>query len=173
MWGDRIPTRLDIPRLMEIVFNGGNYPVMYRDLDAAVRAWQDRGDKLPLLRLAAEVDTDWGVPSASSFSAGLYASVVCAEYPLLYPLSQSPAQRRTTYAAALAQARASRPNLFAPFSFDEGIASGLYITPLDQCLDCDHDVAALCLGIGRLAALEQRVATECDDHAHLTRSSRR
>jgi pimeloyl-ACP methyl ester carboxylesterase len=135
MWGDRIPTRLDIPRLMEIVFNAGNYPVMYRDLDAAVRAWQDRGDKLPLLRLAAEVDTDWGVPSASSFSAGLYASVVCAEYPLLYPLSQSPAQRRTTYAAALAQARASRPNLFAPFSFDEGIGSGLYITPLDQCLD--------------------------------------
>jgi pimeloyl-ACP methyl ester carboxylesterase len=135
MWGDRIAARLDIAKLIEVMFNAGNYPVIYRDLDAAVRAWQDTGDKLPLLRLAAEVDTDWGTPSPSSFSAGLYAAVVCAEYPLLYPLSQSPAQRRTTYAAALAQARASRANLFAPFSFDDGIESGIHITPLEQCLD--------------------------------------
>lgn len=135
MWGDRVTTRVDVSQLLEVMFNAGNYPVIYRDLDAALRAWLDNGDKIPLLRLAAEVDTDWGTSSASSFSAGLYAAVACAEYPLLYPLSQTPAQRRTTYNAALAQARSNRANLFAPFTFDEGIASGLYITPLDQCLD--------------------------------------
>jgi pimeloyl-ACP methyl ester carboxylesterase len=135
MWGTRRSTTLDIPKLIEVMFNAGNYPVIYRDLDAAVRAWQDRGDRLPLLRLAAEVDTDWGTSSPSSFSAGLYAAVVCAEYPLLYSLSQSPAQRRTAYGAAIAQARTARANLFAPFSFDEGVGSGLYVTPLDQCLD--------------------------------------
>ncbi len=134
-WGDRLNRKLDISALIEVMFNAGSYPVVYRDLDAAIRAWQDNGDKIPLLRLVAEVQTDWGTPSASSFSAGLYAAVACAEYPLLYALGQSPAQRRSAYNAAIAQARAARPNLFAPFSFDEGIASGVYITPLDQCLD--------------------------------------
>jgi len=134
-WGDRISRTLDVSMLIEVIFNAGNYPVIYRDLDAAVRAWHDDGDKIPLLRLAAEVDTDWGTPSASSFSAGLYAAVVCAEYPLLYSLSQTPTQRRTAYNTAIGQARTSRPQLFQPFTFDEGIASKLYITPLDQCLD--------------------------------------
>lgn len=134
-WGHRITKQLDVSMLVEVVFNAGNYPVIYRDLDAAVRAWLDSGDRIPLLRLAAEVDTDWGTPGASSFSAGLYAAVACAEYPLLYPLAQSPAQRRTAYNAAIAQARAGRSTLFAPFTFDEGIASKIYITPLDQCLD--------------------------------------
>jgi pimeloyl-ACP methyl ester carboxylesterase len=134
-WGDRITKTLDVSMLIEVIFNAGNYPVIYRDLDAAVRAWLDSGDRTPLLRLAAEVDTDWGTPSASSFSAGLYAAVVCAEYPLLYSLTQSSAQRRTAYNAAIAQARTGRTHLFWPFTFDEGIASKLYITPLDQCLD--------------------------------------
>lgn len=134
-WGDRITKTLNVSKLVEVMFNAGNYPVIYRDLDAAIRAWQDNGDKIPLLRLVAEVDTDWGTPSASSFSAGLYAAVACAEYPLLYSLTQSPAQRRSAYNAGIAQARNARPQLFAPFTFDEGIASQLYITPLDQCLD--------------------------------------
>jgi pimeloyl-ACP methyl ester carboxylesterase len=134
-WGDRITKTLDISALIEVIFNAGSYPVVYRDLDAAIRAWQEKSDKIPLLRLAAEVETDWGTPSASSFSAGLYAAVACAEYPLLYSLAQSPAQRRSAYNAAIAQARTARPGLFAPFSFDEGIASQVYITPLDQCLD--------------------------------------
>jgi pimeloyl-ACP methyl ester carboxylesterase len=134
-WGDRVSKTLDVSLLMEVVFNAGNYPVVYRDLDAAIRAWLESGDRVPLLRLAAEVDTDWGTSSASSFSAGLYASVVCAEYPLLYSLAQTPAQRRSAYTAAIAQVRSARPGLFAPFTFDEGIASKLYVTPLDQCLD--------------------------------------
>jgi len=134
MWGDRVATTLDVSTLIRVMFNAGNYPVIYRDLDAAVRAWQEHGDRTPLLRLVAEVDTDWGTPAAASFSAGLYAAVVCAEYPLLYSLAQAPAKRRTDYKAEIAQARASRAGLFAPFTFDEGIDSGVYITPLDQCL---------------------------------------
>ena len=62
-------------------------------LDAAARAWFDTHDAIPLLRLVAEFNT----PSASApadFSAGLYQAVTCGEYPLLYKLSASPAQRR-------------------------------------------------------------------------------
>jgi hypothetical protein len=44
---------------------------------------------------------------------------------------------------------------------------------LRERLDRDGDVAPLRLGVGRLAALQQRVAAECDHDAHLTRSNRR
>jgi pimeloyl-ACP methyl ester carboxylesterase len=44
------------------------------------------------------------------------------------------AARNREYAAALQDAREHRPDLFAPFSVDEGIDSMVYITPLDQCL---------------------------------------
>ena len=121
--------------LMTVMFNAGNYPLIYRDLDAATRAWLEKADRTPLLRLAAEVDTDWGPSAPADFSMGLAIAVVCQEYPLLYSLTATPSQRRTTYTAAINQARSSRPNLFAPFTIDEGLASELYITPLDICLD--------------------------------------
>jgi pimeloyl-ACP methyl ester carboxylesterase len=134
-WGDRINTTLDVSALLTVMFNAGNYPPVYRELDAATRTWFDHRDRTPLLRLAAEVDTDWGTPSPSDFSAGLYTAVACAEYPLLYSLTQTPAQRRSAYAAGINEVKSSRPGLFAPFTIDEGLASKLYITPLDICVD--------------------------------------
>jgi len=44
------------------------------------------------------------------------------------------AVRNHQYAAALEDARVHRPDLFAPFTVDEGIDSKVYITPLDSCL---------------------------------------
>jgi hypothetical protein len=128
------------------MFNAGNYPSVYRELDAATRAWFENGDRTPLLRLAAEVDTDWGTPSPADFSAGLYTSVVCAEYPLLYSLTQAPAQRRAAYTAAINQVKSSRPQLFTPFTIEEGLASELYITPLDTCLDWPEPPAGYAQG---------------------------
>jgi pimeloyl-ACP methyl ester carboxylesterase len=133
-FGNRVSAKLDVSTLLVLMFNAGNYPPIYRELDAAARVYFDRGDKVPLLRLAAEIGTTW-TPSPAEFSEGLYFAVACAEYPLLYNLAQTPTQRRNAYNTAIAQARSSRPGLFAPFTFDEGLASKVYITPLDLCLD--------------------------------------
>jgi pimeloyl-ACP methyl ester carboxylesterase len=131
--GDLQPTTLDTGALIYLIDAAGYGPPVYRDLDAAVRAWSDGNDKLPLLRLAAEQNTAT-VYDAADFSYGLYTDVICSDYPLLYDLSASRAVRDRQYARALDAARQQRPDLFAPFTVDEGIDSQVYITPLDTCL---------------------------------------
>src|SRR3984957_2968928 len=131
--GDLQPTTIDTASLIYLIDYAGFGPPIYRDLDAAARAWLDDKDSLPLLRLVAEANT----ASASDpidFSYGLYSAVTCTDYPLLYDLHMQRAVRNQQYAAGLQDARVHRPNLFAPFTVDEGIASQVYITPLDACL---------------------------------------
>lgn len=125
---------LDVWTLFGVMFNAGNYPTIYRELDAAARAFFERRDRLPLLRLVAEYNTG-GASAPVDYSAGLYTAVICQEYPLFYDLSDDPSQRRVDYAAGLDNARQTRPGLFAPFSIDEAVDSELRITPLDACLD--------------------------------------
>jgi pimeloyl-ACP methyl ester carboxylesterase len=132
--GVKKSVKLNPQTLFLVMINAGNTPAVYRELDAAVRAWFDRGDRQPLLRLVAEATTG-GASDPTLFSAGLYTAVICQEYPLLYNLASSPTQRRTDYQAAIAQTRAARPDLFAPFTLDEVLASNADITPLDVCLD--------------------------------------
>ena len=127
------PTSVDPESLLFLIDSAGYGPPIYRDLDAAARAWLEAGDALPLLRLVAEVST----ASASDpvdYSYGLATAVTCSDYPLLYDLRRSQSVRDRQYARALEEARAERPNEFAPFTFDEGIRSQVYITPLDSCL---------------------------------------
>jgi len=61
--------------------------------------------------------------------------VICQEYPLHYDLDDSPAKRRKQYAVGIESARENRPDLFAPFSIDEALASNANFTPLATCLD--------------------------------------
>jgi pimeloyl-ACP methyl ester carboxylesterase len=125
---------LDVSMLFLLVTNLGSSPITYRDLDSAMRAWFESHDAVPLLRLAAEYNT----PSVShpvDFSYGQYQAVICAEYPLLYDLSAAPSQRRRQYDQSLEAARENRPDLFAPFTIDEAIASNADFTPLGTCLD--------------------------------------
>lgn len=131
--GDSQPTTLDTAALIYLIDSAGFGPPIYRDLDAAARAWLDGGDALPLLRLSAEVST----ASASDpidYSYGLATAVTCSDYPMLYDLRATRAVRNRQYAGALADARQNRPTLFAPFTVDEGVDSQVYITPLDSCL---------------------------------------
>ncbi|MFO1435727.1 MAG: alpha/beta fold hydrolase [Gammaproteobacteria bacterium] len=125
---------LDVSTLFIMMFNAGNYPTMYRELDAAARAWFDDGDRRPLLRLVAEINTG-GASAPIDYSAGLFTAVSCQEYPLLYKLSSNPTQRRIDYEAGLQVARQNRSGLFAPFTIDEAVDSEQRITPLDACLD--------------------------------------
>jgi pimeloyl-ACP methyl ester carboxylesterase len=133
---DGIPLEVtvDVSMLFQLMTNLGNSPITYRDLDAAARAWFDNHDKLPLLRLAAEYNTPF-VTDAVDFSYGQYQAVICEEYPLHYDLDESPLQRRRQYARGIEAARQNRPDLFAPFSIDEALASDANFTPLATCLD--------------------------------------
>jgi pimeloyl-ACP methyl ester carboxylesterase len=131
--GDLQPTIIDTASLINLIDAAGYGPPVYRDLDAAARAWLDARDPLPLLRLVAEQDTIT-VDLPIDFSDGLYEAITCTDYPMLYNLTTPRAVRNREYAAALEDASEHRPNLFAPFSVDEGIDSMVYITPLDSCL---------------------------------------
>jgi pimeloyl-ACP methyl ester carboxylesterase len=127
------PTTIDTASLIYLIDYAGFGPPVYRDLDAAARAWLESQDSLPMLRLVAEADTA-SVYLPSAFSYGLYEAVTCSDYPLLYDMRQPRAVRDQQYAAALQDARQNRPGLFAPFTVDEGIDSQVYITPLNSCL---------------------------------------
>ncbi|MEP6884487.1 MAG: alpha/beta hydrolase [Gammaproteobacteria bacterium] len=131
--GDPQPTTLDISALIYLIDSAGYGPPIYRDLDAAARAWLDSKDSLPLLRLVSEVNTA-SVSDPIDYSYGLAEAVTCTDYPMLYDLTSSRAQRNRQFANALQDARIHRPDLFAPFTLDEGIDSQVYITPLDSCL---------------------------------------
>jgi pimeloyl-ACP methyl ester carboxylesterase len=133
--GEGVPTAvtLDTSSLFYLIDYAGYGPTVYRDLDAATRAWFDSGDALPLLRLVAETSA-LSISDPVDLSEGLYVAVTCTDYPLLYDLNASPATRRRQYASALAAAGRSRPGLFAPFTIAEALDSQTYITPLDSCL---------------------------------------
>jgi hypothetical protein len=127
------PTTVDTSSLINIIDDAGFGPPIYRDLDAATRAWTDSKDSLPLRRLVAEQYTP-AVYRPIDCSYGLYNDVTCSDYPLLYEMNATRAARDGQYTSALEEARQNRPALFAPFTVDEGIESQVYITPLDQCL---------------------------------------
>jgi len=134
-YGKLQPTTVDTGALIRLIDAGGDvYGVtIFRDIDAAVRAWNSDHDAQPILRMVAENET----PDDSDpvdFSYGLYTAVVCQDYPLLYDLTATSSVRSSQYASALSKARAQRADLFAPFTVDEGLDSELYITPLDTCL---------------------------------------
>jgi pimeloyl-ACP methyl ester carboxylesterase len=96
---------------------------VYQELDGAGRAWLDGGDPAPLLRIAAE-QTDWTTAGApASFSQGLYLSVICNDYPQLWDIHAPVETRRAQYDAAVAQFRAADPNVFAPYTFEDWLAS--------------------------------------------------
>jgi len=143
--GELQPTSVDTGSLIYLIDAAGYGPPVYRDLDAAARAWLESKDALPLLRLVAEQNTA-SVDEPADFSYGLYTAVTCSDYPLLYDLRKSRAVRNREYAAALEDAREHRPDLFAPFSLDEGIDSMVYITPLDSCLPWPKPPADLAPG---------------------------
>jgi pimeloyl-ACP methyl ester carboxylesterase len=139
------PTTVDVSSLIYLIDYAGFGPPVYRDLDAAARAWLDSADALPMLRLVSEVDTP-SISKPADFSYGLYSAVTCTDYPLLYNLRMPWAVRNRQYAAALQEARDNRPGLFAPFTFDEGIDSQVYITPLNSCLPWPQPPADLAPG---------------------------
>ena len=71
---------------------------VYRELDAAGRAYLEEGDPAPLLRIASEQNVPGDAGDLADSSEGLYAAVICNDYPQLWditsPLGTRPAAVR-------------------------------------------------------------------------------
>ena len=91
--------------MADLVQDAGSDPVIWREIDAAVRAAL-AGDDAPLLRLAQQsLAYNGGLSPASYFSDGLYVAVSCTDYPQLFDLRAAPARRRAQYRASLTHRR--------------------------------------------------------------------
>ena len=130
--GSAVKTRVDVRAIVDLVQDAGSDPVIYRELDASVRAALT-GDDVPLLRLAAQAHTWSHSPSSADyFSNGLYLAVACADYPQLFSMSAPPAERRSQLAARLPGAPAAD---FAPFTLNEWLSVSAYTQPYRACLN--------------------------------------
>lgn len=112
--------------------------VVFRELDAAARAYLENGDTAPLLRLIAEngsaslSNCDGG--ATSCYSAGLFVAVSCTDYPQTYDMTAPPSLRPSQDLASILQEKMTDPGVYAPFSINEYRLMPLPSSVLDMCL---------------------------------------
>ncbi len=130
----RHATTVGVTQLVDIVNDAGYDFDPYRQLDAAARAYLDHGDATPLLRLwRQDVGYDYSDYSAPAryYSDGLYLAVACSDYPQLFDLGSTPAERRHQLAASIA---AQAADTFAPFTVREWLSVLPYTETYTGCL---------------------------------------
>lgn len=110
--GNRVRVRLDEPAVAALIQSGYANVPMYRDLLAAIRAFE-AGDRAPLLRLLAENKLDTTASPVRGFSEGLYLAVTCHDYPQLWDPAAPAAARRDQLARTVA---GLAPAAFAPIA---------------------------------------------------------
>ena len=131
--GRRVRVRFGVRALVDLVQDAGSEPLIYRELDPAVRAALG-GDEAPLLRLVAEDRSalHGGGGDPAEYSGGLYWAVACADYPELFSMDSPPADRREQLAASLL---APPAGAFDPFTALEWVMVDNYTQPYEGCLD--------------------------------------
>ena len=133
--GARQHVTVDIRALVDLVNDAGYDYAQYRTLDAAGRALLENGDAQPLLRQWAQDlgwdDGDYSGP-ADAYADGVYYAVACTDYPQLFDMTATPAQRRAQLAKAVEALPAST---FAPFSTAEWLQVNQYTEAYTACLD--------------------------------------
>src|SRR5215470_17246616 len=137
--GKQVAVTADPTNIAFLMYSNATGIVVYRELDAAARAYLERQDAAPLLRLVAENrkagesggrDTDFG-----SYSAAAFVATSCASYPQLYDMKAHPADREAQLERAIAQRERSDPGTYAPFSINEFEAFPMDDSVLDLCLN--------------------------------------
>jgi pimeloyl-ACP methyl ester carboxylesterase len=114
--GTRIHVTANTDTLAQLLQSGFYYQGVWRDIFAATRS-AFAGDDAPLLRLVAEtVTTDGPNGDPRQFTESLYLSVICHDYPELWPAGTPVADRPAFVRTAL---QAYRPGTFAPFTAKE------------------------------------------------------
>lgn len=136
--GSPVRVRFGVRAVLDMVQDAASDPTLYRELDPSVRAAL-AGDDVPLIRLVAQSQSYLhGAGPADYFSNGLYWAVACLDYPQLYAMGSSPAQRRAQLEARLPSAPASA---FAPFTVPEWLRMSNYSQPYTGCLDWPRPAA--------------------------------
>ncbi|MEY9871559.1 pimeloyl-ACP methyl ester carboxylesterase [Streptacidiphilus sp. MAP12-33] len=131
--GHAVTETVTTATLLDLVADAGFDPAVYQALPAAADAALDRGDTAPLLRLAAQsLAYDNTTPAPPTYSDGLYFAVACTDYPQLFSMGATTAQR----ARQLQQAVAAQPaGAFAPFTAAEWTGVNAYTNTFTGCLD--------------------------------------
>jgi pimeloyl-ACP methyl ester carboxylesterase len=122
-----------------LMFGNGLSLIVYRELDAAARALLEQHDRLPLLRLLAE-NQIFGESGGkdielSYYSAAIYLSASCTDYPQIYDMKAPVAVRTAQMPRALAEKQRSDPGVYAPFTVTEFNAAPLDVSVLAMCLN--------------------------------------
>ncbi len=130
--GVRRRVRLGPVELGELVYDATYTYTVFRDLPGALAALR-RGDRAPIMRLAAE-DASFNAPggSPSGYSVGDYLAVACHDYPTVWAKTEPPAARRATLRRAI---RALSPAAFAPFPNRVWLRTGVERELVRGCLD--------------------------------------
>ncbi len=130
--GFRHRVRLTPSAVLDVAFQGTYIDSTYREFDPAVRAALE-GELLPLGRLVGEVQYPSGLQeTARENSAGQFLAVTCHDYPQLYDMAKATPVRRAQLKRAIAEARATTPGLFAPFTIGDYVGSSW--ETLNDCL---------------------------------------
>ena len=121
------------------MFAGTMGEVIYRDLDAAARAYLENGDSGPLLRLFAENDFTSGFDqpggAVTEYSRGLFAAVSCSDYPQIYDMTAPTVKRTAQDQAAIASLEQTNPGIYAPYTIDEFRRMSIDVSVLDLCVN--------------------------------------
>jgi pimeloyl-ACP methyl ester carboxylesterase len=124
--------------LAYLMFSNALGLVVYRELDAAARALIDHHERLPLLRLLAENQVfgqSGGDDVAQSYySAAIYLSASCSDYPQIYNMKAPVADRVAQLQTTLADKQHDDPRVYAPFTVTEFNAVPLDVSVLGMCL---------------------------------------
>ncbi|MFZ0666816.1 MAG: alpha/beta hydrolase [Acidimicrobiales bacterium] len=126
---------MGIEGLVNLVSDSAEDPYIYRTLDGAARSLLYDHVAAPLLRLYAQrlaIDEAYfGLPP-SEYSVELYMAVSCLDYPQLYNMNSTPAQRPAELEAAI---KAMPADTFAPFTTTEWLSMDQNTENFTACLD--------------------------------------
>jgi pimeloyl-ACP methyl ester carboxylesterase len=108
-------------QLAFVMDTAGLDTLVYRELDAAARAWLEHRDGVPLERLAREAaDNEETAPEDPRQSSnGLFVAASCTDNPQAYDMRLPPARRQLQWRAVEAAKNSSDPDLYAPFTIRE------------------------------------------------------
>ncbi len=136
--GDLKSVTLNAVSLSYLMSGNATGPVVFRELDAATRAYLAYGDTAPLLRLIAENNTiaDSRDPARDPkyYSTGLFTAVSCTDYDQIYDMTAPPEVRYRQRNAAIARKMITDPEVYAPFTIAEYNQQPLDYSLLDLCL---------------------------------------
>ncbi|HVU21777.1 MAG TPA: alpha/beta fold hydrolase, partial [Rhizomicrobium sp.] len=119
----------------QMLFDGTEGPVNYRELDAAIRAWFDNNDPAPLVRLGSENLANEYPQPPRAFSYGLFSAVSCMDYQQIYDMNSPVSERHEQRDAAIAKRKMDAPKTYDPLTIDQFQSVPIDISVLNFCLD--------------------------------------